>query len=91
VISYNSRYQDSALATVTAPDGSQRVVIVPSPQLDYTFTFTEYQVIGSDRPDLLAWRFYSDATQWWQIADGNPEITDWTNVPSGTLIRIPAV
>lgn len=28
---------------------------------------------GRERLDLLAYRYYSDPTRWWQIADANPE------------------
>jgi hypothetical protein len=33
-----------------------------------------HQVRDRDRLDLLAFKYYSDSTRWWQIADANPEL-----------------
>ena len=40
-----------------------------------------------DRLDLLAQRFYQDASLWWYIARANNLKT--MNVPAGTSLRIP--
>ena len=40
-----------------------------------------------DRLDLLAQRFYKDASLWWYIARANNLKT--MNVPAGTSLRIP--
>src|SRR5262245_808884 len=33
----------------------------------------QHTVHESDRIDLLAFKYYGDATKWWQIADANPQ------------------
>jgi hypothetical protein len=65
--------------------------IVPAPPGIYSFTYTPYQFTGADRLDNLANLFYGDPMAWWNIAQGNPEILDWSNVAPGTLIRIPDI
>ena len=52
----------------------------------FQHTFSE-----GERLDLLAYRYYQTPSFWWVIAEYNPEITDFTKIPSGTVIRIPRV
>lgn len=87
-ISANSRYANS---TVVALDRSGQVVnvIVPGQQTAQTFTYISHQYTDTDRLDNLANQYYGDPTQWWQIANANPEWIDWTSVPAGTILRIP--
>lgn len=88
MISTSSRYVDSQLVTIDN-NGNNVVVIVPGVQESYTFTYVNYLVNGGDKVDQIANSFYNDPTQWWRIADANPEILDWTFLQAGTLIRIP--
>lgn len=84
----NSRYTDSAVATVSK--GSANVaVIVPSAQKSYSFGYANHQVAVGERIDTIAYQYYTDATMWWKIADANPEIMVWDDIPVGTIIRIP--
>lgn len=53
------------------------------------FTFSTYQVKEDDRIDLLAARFLGDVTEWWRIADANPEVIDWMWLSPGMTLRIP--
>jgi len=39
---------------------------------DTSGTF-EHTVAGSDRLDLLAFKYYGDPKKWWLICDANPE------------------
>ena len=90
----NSRYANSALATIEAPAvfGSGDVsVIVPGQATAYSFTYVTYQTRIGDRIDGLAYQFYTDATLWWRIAQANPEILWWDNLTPGTVIRIPHI
>lgn len=90
MINSSSRYADSKITTLPY-EGSDIAVIVPSPQGTYAFNFIWYQITGLDRLDNMAYRFLGDATQWWQIADANPEIMKWDAIPVGTIIRIPVL
>ena len=100
MISANSRYANSAVITAqrTKPGFSAgsilktdiRVIVFSQPQ-DFTIQYTFYQITGADTVDLLAYRYYSDPTLWWQIANANPEITNWSQLVVGSLIRIPLI
>jgi hypothetical protein len=46
-----------------------------------------HTVQDRDRLDLLAFKFYSDASKWWQICDANPEFA----FPNDLLDRRPVV
>lgn len=84
----NSRYVDSTVVTVDK-DGSDVAVIVPSAQKPYSFAYANHQVALGERIENLAYQYYTDATLWWRIADGNPEILFWDALVPGTILRIP--
>lgn len=88
MITSTSRYANSTVVTLDV-GGTSRQVIVPGVQEAYTFPYISHTLTADERVDQLAQTYYGDATQWWQIADGNPEILDWDNVPPGTVLRIP--
>lgn len=85
----NSRYVNSTVINVTGPEGNTVQVIVPSPAVSWTFSFTSHTWTDQDTVDLLAWTYYGDPTLWWKIGDANPEIMSWFTVQPGTVIRIP--
>lgn len=91
-ISSTSRYATSQVVTINGPAGLPRQVIVPSEQTPYSFNFVFHIVTGTedDRADLLAANYYGNAQLWWMIADANPEILNWTDLATGTVIRIPS-
>jgi hypothetical protein len=90
MINSTSRYSQSTLATLIY-ENKDVSVIVPSQQTAYSFNFIWYQVTSLDRLDDLAYRFFLDPTQWWRIADANPEIMNWSVLPVGTIIRVPTL
>lgn len=49
-----------------------------------------YQVLDSDRIDLLATRFYGDPNMWWVIAIANDMNLLPTDLQIGSTIRIPS-
>jgi hypothetical protein len=95
LIAADSRYADSTVVTLTSPptpllDGFTSVnVIVPSAAQAYSFNYTTYMWTANDRIDILAYNCFQDATQWWRIANANPEILQWFSLTPGTIIRIP--
>lgn len=50
----------------------------------------QYTVDSSDRPDLLAYRFYGDPVLWWVIAVANDMDILPTDLKPGAIIRIPS-
>jgi nucleoid-associated protein YgaU len=88
-ISANSRYSNSLVVTFDVK-GASRQVIVPGEQLAFSFPYVSHTLTDEERLDTLAQTYYGDATQWWKIADGNPDIAlDWSSIPVGTTLRIP--
>jgi hypothetical protein len=91
VITANSRYASSVTTLTTGSDGKSRNVILPKSPTVLSVTVQIYTWAEGDRADLVAYRNYGDASQWWRIADVNPQILDWTDIAVGTRIRIPIV
>lgn len=89
MITSKSRYSDSDLELIASGRGTN-LTVVPSQQQEWRFNYTYHLVDGSDRLDLLAQQYFGDPTLWWNIADANPEIIDWTVLIPGTTIRIPS-
>lgn len=88
-ISATSRYAQSTVVPAQNLDGTDILAIVFTPPTDTTITFTYHQVTGNDYVDVLANRYYGDPTLWWVIANANPEVTNWTSLIVGSLLRIP--
>lgn len=84
-----SRYAGNRLALVTDPQNVTRVTIMPLSPIIWSFNYSIYVWTEGDRVDLLAFTRYQDPEKWWVIANANPEIMDWTEIPVGTIIRIP--
>lgn len=89
VITTNSRYVGSVIQTVQGPDGPRREIAITMPQ-SKMIQFTYHLLSGGDRPDTLAGDFYGNSDLWWVIADANPEIMDWMDLPLGAVVRIPS-
>lgn len=85
----NSRYAASQVAALEK--GGQVVnVILPGQQAAQTFSYVSHMITDSDRLDNLANQYYGDPTQWWMIANANPELNpDFTSLAPGTVIRVP--
>ena len=55
-----------------------------------TISYSEYVWKAGDRLDILAYEMYNSSSAWWQIAEHNPEIKDFSSIKPGTVIRIPS-
>jgi len=91
MINSNSRYAQSPLITVVDDDGHDIQVITSTQQKPFVFTYVWHSIMGNERIDNIAYAYYGDGTLWWKIADGNPEILDWSNLVVGSMIRIPGI
>ena len=91
MISASSRYANSAIVTAQNEDGTDIQAIVFTPPADTVIQYTMHQVTGADTIDLLANQYYGDPTLWWQIANANPEILNWSSLTVGYLLRIPLI
>lgn len=91
MITSNSRYASDTLSLIAGSDGIHRTTIILPEPTSSQFSFVEHVVTGFDRLDLLAQTYLGDPSQWWKIAALNPDVTiDWSALPIGATIRIPA-
>lgn len=88
MISALSRYNTATLDVVTDERGTHQVAIPAQPQ-ETILSYTYYQIAEMDTVDRLAARVYGDGRLWWKIADANPEILDWVDLPVGLVVRMP--
>ena len=92
MITSNSRYASDALALIEGSDGLHRSTILLPEPTPASFSYVEHVVTGFDRLDVLAQAFLGDASQWWKIAEVNPDVgIDWSVLPVGATIRIPVI
>jgi phage tail protein X len=89
VITPDSRYTTAVITTSVDLNGETRQEMrVPFPR-SKLITYTYHRVIEGERIDTIAYDYYQNGTLWWKIADANPEVFDWFDVPAGTTLRIP--
>lgn len=69
----------------------------PRPTVFYEFgeigkiNYVDYTWKDGDRMDQVAAQFYAYPDRWWIIAQANPRVHDFLNIPKGTILRIPRV
>lgn len=88
-IAADSRYVTSTITTSQGRDAETRQEMRVAFPRSRVITFTYYRVLDQDRIDLIAHKFYSRGDLWWIIADANPEVIDWMDLPPGMIIRVP--
>jgi hypothetical protein len=87
-----SRYEFSVIDFVAIdPDADANAVVFYDFEDLGTFSYTEHEYVQGERIDSLAERYYRRPDLWWLILEHNPQIEDPTNIPSGTILRIPSV
>lgn len=85
-----SRYEFSVIDFVAvAEDADANAVVFYEFEDLNTFAYEEHEYVTGERLDTLADTYYRRPDLWWYILDYNPQISDPTNIPSGTIIRIP--
>jgi hypothetical protein len=91
-IDYNSRYADNAVVPLADGVGKARpTIIVSPPSSEKRISYSTYTWQDDDYIEYLAWSAYGDEKAWWLIADANPEILFWRDLPRGTEVRVPGV
>lgn len=85
-----SRYNNAPVLRVKDADGKTRptlyLMVAPLP---YRMAYRTYVVSEGETLPLIANRLFNDPTQWWRIADINPEHLYPDNLPVGAVIRLP--
>lgn len=89
-ISIYSRYADNQVIPITKNSLTRPTIIINPPNKSVVFGISTYTWQLGDQIDYLAFSAYGDETQWWRIADANPEILFWNAVLPGAQVRIPS-
>lgn len=88
-IDITSRYQRNTTALVPDRHGNLQLAIVHRRPSAQTLRVTDYRWREEERVDDVASRYYGSESSWWMIAEANPGILDWTQVPTGQQILVP--
>jgi phage tail protein X len=89
-ISIYSRYADNTVTPIVDSSGTARsTIIINPPDAPATYNISTYTWQEGDQIDYLSYSVYGDETQWWRIADANPEILFWSQLTTGVQIRVP--
>lgn len=90
--SNDSRYYDAVVDYFTINSTAENAPVSFYEFSDFgNLNYVDYVWKNGDRIDTLAAQFFLFPNRWWIIAEFNPKIDDWVNVPAGTHIRIPRV
>lgn len=89
MISALSRYASSTIVPAVNLAGNDILAITFTEPVDTVIKYQYHQVTGHDTVDGLAYKIYGDATRWWVIANLNPEIVDFSQLPIGYMLRVP--
>lgn len=85
-----SRYVNNAVQAIQDGGGIVRATIIITPPASPTVlgvsTYT-WQI--GDQIEYLAASAYGDETQWWRIANANPEVLFWNSIQPGQQVRVP--
>lgn len=85
-----SRYAEARIITVRDKTAAPAQAVYPRFRTRTTEAYIEYVSQPGDRFDILALRFLTDPTEWWRIADLNPEFFyPEEEIPPGSVLRIP--
>lgn len=91
-ISPFSRYASNTVTPVIDSTGKTRPTIVINPPSNAaTYSISLYTWKIGDQIEFLAHSAYGDETQWWRIANANPEVLFWNSLVPGQQIRVPRV
>jgi len=86
-----SRYEYSTVDFIAKTlNGASNPVVFYQFSNIATLTYYEHTYTQGERLDQLATKYYKNPLYWWLIAEFNSSV-DLTNIPAGTILRIPSV
>ncbi|MEV7902176.1 tail protein X [Streptomyces anulatus] len=88
-ISLTSRYQRHATALVRDRRGNLQLAVMSRAPENQSLRVSDYRWRSHERVDDVSTRYYGSETSWWMIAEANPRVLDWTQVPAGMQIMVP--
>ena len=89
MISTSSRYISDIVVRVQDASGNWNLAVYSGTPSDERIQYIYYTITQGDTLPQLAYYAYNDDTLWWYIANANPEIQYWDDLPIGTIIRVP--
>ena len=92
MIYQNSRYYNQLIDYVSfVQDGNANPIVFYEFDVPGKLSWWEHVYMQDERLEQIAYQYYSRSDYWWLIPEYNPEITDYTNIVPGTVLRIPRV
>lgn len=89
-ISPFSRYANNVVTPIVDSTGKIRpTIIINPPSSANTYSISTYTWQIGDQIEYLSFSAYGDETQWWRIANANPEVLFWNSIVPGQQIRVP--
>lgn len=87
-----SRYENSTIDFFSVTDGGdlKPTVFYEFPNLGYV-EYYEHTYQAGERLDSISYKYYKRSGFWWLIAVYNPQVSDFTNIAPGTVLKIPNV
>ena len=88
MIDRKSRYRTTPIVTVTDEYGTtlRLIGLRETPDATSVLSLTP---TDTDRLDLLAWRFYRDATRFWRLCDAQSHVDPFDALVPGEPMPIP--
>jgi hypothetical protein len=72
-------------------DGNANPIVFYEFDVPGKLSWWEHTYMQDERLETIAYQYYTRSDYWWLIPEYNPEITDYTNIAPGTVLRIPRV
>ena len=92
MIYQNSRYYNQLIDFISFyPEGDNYPIVFYEFDSPGKISWWEHIYTQGERLDSIANKYYNRSDFWWLIPEYNPNIADFTNIPSGTMLRIPRV
>jgi hypothetical protein len=89
-IKANSRYETSIVDYFTKEEyGDAYPIVFPVFDSLKSIKYIIHTYTAGETLTGLANRYFRRPELWWTIAQYNPEVTNFINIPSGTQLRIP--
>lgn len=90
MISPFSRYANNTVQAIQDANGVVRAtIVVEPPTTPSVLGVSTYTWQIGDQIEYLAASAYGDETQWWRIANANPEVLYWNSIQPGQEVRVP--
>jgi hypothetical protein len=87
-----SRYEYSTIDFVSKTlSGDANPIVFYGMSSFNKMTYYEHTYVQGERLDQIAYKYYKNPGYWWIIPEFNPQISDFTNIETGTVLKIPNV